>query len=119
MSASFFSTAATLTLSRCELFMPSLTGTSHLVGSLEWGKRVLLIAGAESRLVGVSENVRHADCQKDRYGDDSERDQKHTGHELDRFVGLLLFVLRFIHMPINAQPIRNGAPSHGGSVASR
>jgi hypothetical protein len=27
--------------------------------------------------------------------------------------------LRFIHMPINAQPIGKGAPSQGGSVASR
>ena len=117
--ASFFSTTATLTFTRCELFMPSLTGTPHVVGSLGWGKRVLPIARAESRLVGVSENFRHADRQKDRYGHDSERDQKHTGYELDRFVGLLLFLLRFIHMPINAHPIPNGAPSHGGSAASR
>ena len=67
----------------------------------------------------MSEDIRDANCQKDRYGDDSERDQKNTGHELDRFVGLLLSLLRFIHMPINAQPIRNRAPSHGGSAASR
>ena len=71
------------------------------------------------RLVGVSENFRDADRQKDRYGDDSERDQKHAGHELDRFVGLLLFLLRFIHMRINAQQIGNRAPSHGGSARSR
>ena len=71
------------------------------------------------RLVGVREDVRDADSEKDRDGDDSERDQKHTRHELDRFVGLLLFLLRFIHMPINAQPIGNRAPSHGGSAASR
>ena len=74
---------------------------------------------AESRLVRVSEDVRDADSQEDRYGDDSEGDQKHTGHELDRFVGLLLFLLRFFHMLINAQPMGNGAPSHGGSAASR
>jgi hypothetical protein len=79
MRASFFSTAATLTLSRCELFMPSLTPTPQVVGSLEWGKRVLLIA-PEGRLIGVAEDVRDADREKDRHGDDSERDQKHTGH---------------------------------------
>lgn len=62
----------------------------------------------------MSENFRDADCEKHRYGDDSERDQKHTRHELDCFVCLLLFLLRFIHMPINAQPIGKGAPSHGG-----
>ena len=44
MSHSFFSATATLTFTRCELFMPSLTGTPHFVGSLGWGKRVLLIA---------------------------------------------------------------------------
>ena len=74
---------------------------------------------AEIRLVRVSENFRDADCEKHRDGDDGERDQKHTRHELDRFVGLLLFLLRFIHMPINAQTIGKGAPSQGGSVASR
>ena len=67
----------------------------------------------------MSENFRDADCQKDRYRDDSERHQKYTSYELDRFVGLFLFLLRFIHMPINAQPIGNRAPSHGGSAASR
>ena len=70
-------------------------------------------------LVGVSENFRDAERQQDRYGDDGERDQKHTRHELDRFVGALLFLLRFIHIAINAQPIRNRAPSDGGSTASR
>jgi len=67
----------------------------------------------------VSENFRDADCEKHRNRDDGERDQKHTRDELDRFVGLLLFLLRFIHMPINAQTIGKGAPSQGGSVASR
>ena len=67
----------------------------------------------------MRENFRDAHCEKHRYRDDSERDQKHTRHELDRFVGLLLFFLRFIHMPINAQRIGKGAPSQGGSVASR
>jgi hypothetical protein len=62
----------------------------------------------------VSENVRDANREENRYGDDGERDQKHTRHELDQFIGVLLFLLRFIHMPINAQPIGNGAPSHGG-----
>lgn len=71
------------------------------------------------RLIGVSENVRDAERQKDRDGDDGERHQKHTCYELDRFVSFLLFLLRFIHMPINAQPIGNRAPSHGGSAASR
>ena len=67
----------------------------------------------------MSENFRDADRQQDRDGDHGERDQKHTCYELDRFVGFLLFLLRFIHMPINAQPIGNRAPSHGGSTASR
>ena len=40
---SFFSTAATLIFTRCELFMPSLTATPDFVGSLRWGKRVLPI----------------------------------------------------------------------------
>ena len=72
---------------------------------------------ALSCLVGVGENFRDADGQEDRHSDDGERDQKHTSYELDRFVGLLLFLLRFIHMPINAHPIRKGAPSQGGLVS--
>ena len=74
---------------------------------------------AKSRLVGVAEYVRNAECEKHRYGDDGKRDQKHTRHQLDRLIGLFLFLLCFIHIPINAQPRGNRAPSHGGSEASR
>jgi hypothetical protein len=63
----------------------------------------------------AGENFRDADCEKGSHGDEGERDQKDTRHELDRFVGLFLFFLRFIHMPINAQPNSNGSPSFGGS----
>ena len=89
------------------------------MGETRPADRALTVAEVVSRLIGVSENFRYAECQKDRHGDDSERHQEHTCYELDRFVGLLLFLLRFIHMPINAQPIANRAPSHGGSAASR
>ena len=67
----------------------------------------------------AGEDFRDADREKDRDSDDSERNEKDTSHELDGFIGLLLFLLHFIHMPINAQPIGNEAPSHGGSAAPR
>jgi hypothetical protein len=67
----------------------------------------------------AGENFRDADCEKGGHGDEGERDQKDTRHELDRFIGLFLFFLCFIHMLINAQAIGNGAPSHGGSAPSR
>ena len=50
----------------------------------------------------AGENFRDADCEKGSDGDKGERDQKDTRHELDCFIGLFLFFLRFIHMPINA-----------------
>ena len=67
----------------------------------------------------MGEDLGDAECKKDRYGDHGERDQKHTRHELDGLIGPLLFLLRFVHMPINAQRCGNGAPSDGGSAASR
>jgi len=53
--------------------------------------------------------------EKDRYGDDGERHQGHTHHELDQLVAVLLLPLLFIHTPINAQRSGDGSPSYGGS----
>ena len=50
----------------------------------------------------AGENFRDADREKGSHGDEGERDQKDTRHELDCFIGLFLFFLCFIHMPINA-----------------
>lgn len=50
----------------------------------------------------AGEDFRDADCEKGGHGDEGERDQKDTRHELDRFIGLFLFFLCFIHMLINA-----------------
>jgi len=72
----------------------------------------------EPVLVGPAEDVRDAGGQQDRNGDDRERDQGDTRHELDQLVGLpplLLWGLfqRFFHAPINAQPRYEWSPSSG------
>ena len=66
-------------------------------------------------LVGAGEDVRDVGGEKDRYGDDGERHQGHTHHELHQLVAVFLLPLLFIHTPINAQRSGDGSPSYGGS----
>ena len=54
--------------------------------------------------------------EKDRNGDDGERHQGDTHHELDQLVAVFLLPLLFIHTPINALAAHEGSPSRGGSA---
>lgn len=65
------------------------------------------------------EDRRDLHREEDGDGDNRERDQGVTHHELHELIGLLLFGLRFVHMPINDYYSGRGSPSHGGSSTQR